>query len=205
MTMKSLTARTILVAGMLVLGVVGPNAALAAPPQPGGTAPIAKVLLIDLRRVMSDSKVGQDMQQQIKALKAQATNELNGEGRALQGEKNQLEQQAAILAPDVKARRIKDFEAKASAFQEKVQKRSGLIQGGVMKAQQQVEQALGPILEGVMHERGATILMDRSSVLLAPNALDVTEVVKQRLDMKMPSVKVELTAPPPGMQQQQQQ
>lgn len=205
MTMKSLTARTILVAGMLVLGVVGPNAALAAPPQPGGTAPIAKVLLIDLRRVMSDSKVGQDMQQQIKALKTQATNELNGEGRALQGEKNQLEQQAAILAPDVKARRIKDFEAKASAFQEKVQKRSGLIQGGVMKAQQQVEQALGPILEGVMHERGATILMDRSSVLLAPNALDVTEVVKQRLDMKMPSVKVELTAPPPGMQQQQQQ
>ena len=205
MTMKSLTARTILVAGMLVLGVVGPNAALAAPPQPGGTAPIAKVLLIDLRRVMSDSKVGQDMQQQIKALKTQATSELNGEGRALQGEKNQLEQQAAILAPDVKARRIKDFEAKASAFQEKVQKRSGLIQGGVMKAQQQVEQALGPILEGVMHERGATILMDRSSVLLAPNALDVTEVVKQRLDMKMPSVKVELTAPPPGMQQQQQQ
>ncbi len=74
-----------------------------------------------------------------------------------------------------------------------------------MKAQQQVEQALGPILEGVMHERGATILLDRSSVLLAPNAIDVTEVVKQRLDMKMPSVKIELTAPPPGMQQQQQQ
>jgi outer membrane protein len=205
MTMKSLTARAILVAGMLVLGVVGPNAAIAAPPQPGGTAPLAKILLIDLRRVMSDSKVGQDMQQQIKALKAQATNELNGEGRALQGEKTQLEQQAAILAPDVKARRIKDFEARASAFQEKVQKRGGMIQGGVMKAQQQVEQALGPILEGVMHERGATILLDRSSVLLAPNAIDVTEVVKQRLDMKMPSVKIELTAPPPGMQQQQQQ
>ncbi len=127
MTMKSLTARAILVAGMLVLGVVGPNAAIAAPPQPGGTAPLAKILLIDLRRVMSDSKVGQDMQQQIKALKAQATNELNGEGRALQGEKTQLEQQAAILAPDVKARRIKDFEARASAFQEKVQKRGGMI------------------------------------------------------------------------------
>jgi hypothetical protein len=55
-----------------------------------------------------------------------------------------------------------------------------------------------------MKERGATILLDRSSILLAPNALDVTQLVIQRLDMKMPAVKVEPTAPPAGEQQQQQ-
>ena len=68
-----------------------------------------------------------------------------------------------------------------------------------MKAQQQVEQALGPILQGIMHERGATILMDRSSVLLSPQLrIDMTEVAIQRLDLKLPTVKVKLTAPPPG-------
>jgi hypothetical protein len=55
-----------------------------------------------------------------------------------------------------------------------------------------------------MRERGATILLDRGAVLLAPNTLDVTEVAKQRLDMKMSTVKVELTAPPAGLEQQQQ-
>jgi len=204
MTNTSMIARTIVVAGLFLVGAGG--IAAAAPPA-GGATPVAKVLLIDLRRVMAESKVGQDMQHQIEGLKQQAAKELNGEGAALQHDKTALEQQAAILAPDVKARKIKDFDARAASFQKKVQERGGLIQGGVMKAQQQVEQALGPILEGIMRERSATILLDRASVLLAPNAIDVTDVVRQRLDMKIPSVKVELTAPPPGtppLQPQQQ-
>jgi len=199
MTKKSLIARAIIVAGAIVLSVAGFDAAVAAPPQPpSGGAPTAKILIIDLRKVMGASKVGQDIQRQVEALKQQATSELNGEGAALEREKASLQQQMAILAPDVKARKIKDFETRGQKFQLKVQQRSGLIQGGVVRAQQQIEQGLGPILEGIMHERGATLLLDRSSVLLAPNALDVTEVVIQRLDMKMPTVNVQLAPPPAG-------
>ena len=205
MTKKSFIARTILVAGMLFLEAAGLNAAVAASPPPPGGAPTARILMIDMRRVMGLSKVGQDIQHQVEALKQQASKDLNGEGMALKNEETQLQQQAAILAPDVKARRIKDFQAKAEAFQKKVQQRGGLIQGGVIKAQQQIEQALGPILQGIMKERGATILLDRSSILLAPNSIDVTQLVIQRLDMKMPTVKVELTAPPASAQQQQDQ
>lgn len=203
MTKTSLIARTILVAGTFLLGFPGMDAAMAAPPA--GGAPAARILTIDLRRVMSESKVGQDMLRQAEALKLQATGELRSEGESLRRDQAELQQQAAILAADVKNRRIKDFEAKRDAFQVKVQKRGGLIQGGYLKAQQQVEQALGPILEGVMHERGATILIDRSSVLLAPNAIDVTQIVEQRLDVKLSSVKVQLTELPAGAQQQQQQ
>ncbi len=198
MTKKSPLARTILV-GAVFLGMMGMNAALAAPPQPpAGGAPFAKILIIDLRKVMGSSKVGQDIQRQVEGLKREAQSELNGEGSSLRAEETQLQQQAAILAPDVKARKIKEWQARAASFQTKVNQRSGLIQGGVIKAQQQIEQALGPILEGIMRERSATVLLDRSSVLLAPNAIDVTDVVTQRLDMKMPTVKVQLAQPPAG-------
>ena len=71
----------------------------------------------------------------------------------------------------------------------------------MLKANRQVEDALGPILQGIMQERQATVLLDRTAVLLAPNAIDVTGVVVQRLDMKMPTVKVELTPLPPGLAQ----
>ena len=201
MTKKSLIARIVLMAGLLFLGTAVLDAASAAPPPPGG-APAARILMLDMRRIMGLSKVGQDIQRQVEVLKQQATRDLNGEGAALKSEEMQLQQQAAILAPDVKARRIKDFQARATAFQRKIQQRGGLIQGGVIKAQQQIEQALGPILQGIMKERGATILLDRSSILLAPNSIDVTQLVIQRLDMKMPTAKVELTTPPAGAQQQ---
>jgi len=202
MKQKSLIARTILAAGLFLSIAVSLDAAMAAPP-PGG-APTARILMVDLRRVMGASKVGQDIQRQVEQLKQQASHDLNGEASALKSQETQLQQQSAILAPDVKAARIKDFQAKATAFQKKLQDRSRLIQGGVMAAQQQVEQSLGPILQGIMKERGATVLMDRSAVLLAPNSIDVTQLVIQRLDMKMPAVKVELKAPPASAEQQQQ-
>ena len=201
MTKKSLIARIVLMAGLLFLGTAVLDAASAAPPPPGG-APAARILMLDMRRIMGLSKVGLDIQRQVEVLKQQASRDLNGEGAALKSEETQLQQQAAILAPDVKARRIRDFQARATAFQRKIQQRGGRIQGGVIQAQRQIEQALGPILQGIMKERGATILLDRSSILLAPNSIDVTQLVIQRLDMKMPAAKVELTAPPAGTQQQ---
>jgi outer membrane protein len=200
MNKKSVIARTFAAAGVILLAAATAHSAYAAAPA-AGAAPAARILIIDLRRAVAASKVGQSIQSQVDTLKKQAQGELSGEAQSLQRDKAQLEQQAAILAADVKARKAKDFQARVAVFEKKLQSRGQLIQGGMLKANQQVEEALGPILQGVMQERQATVLLDRGSVLLAPNAIDVTSVVVQRLDLKMPTVKVEPAPLPPGMAQ----
>lgn len=200
MTKKSLFTRTSMVAGMFLLAAATAQSAYAAAPA-SGAAPAARILIIDLRRAVGASKVGQSIQSQVNAMKGQAQTELKGEAEALRRDKAALEQQAAILAPNVKAQKAKDFEARVASFQRKLNDRGQLIQGGMLKANRQVEESLGPILQGIMQERQATVLLDRTAVLLAPNAIDVTAVVVQRLDMKMPTVKVELTPLPPGLAQ----
>ncbi len=202
MTKTSFLTRAFIVAGTIFLAAATAQSSYAAAP---GAAPAARILIIDLRRAIGSSKVGQSIQSQVNEMKSQAQATLNGEAEGLKRERAALEQQAAILAADVKARKLKDFQLRAMAFEKKVQDRGGLIQGGMLKANQQVEEALGPILQGIMQERQATVLLDRSAVLLAPNAIDVTGVVVQRLDMKMPAIKVELAPLPPGMAARQQQ
>jgi outer membrane protein len=198
MTNKRFDVCKLVAAGVLVAGAFWQGALGAPATPPSGGTPAARILLVDIRRVVAESKVGHDMQRQVETLNNQVAGELKNEKASLQKEQMELQQQSAILAADVKARRVKEFETKVAAFQEKVQKRGGLIQGGVMKAQAQIEQALGPVLQGIMRERGATLLVDRSAILLAPNAIDMTAVAIQRLDTKMSTVKVELTAPPAG-------
>ncbi len=105
----------------------------------------------------------------------------------------------------MKARKIRDFQAKQAGFQRKVEARQGLIQGGVFKARQQVEAALGPILQGIMQERGANLLLDRTAVVLGTVNVDITAVAVQRLDQRMPSIKVQLVALPAGLQAQMMQ
>ena len=200
MTKTSSLTRAFAVAGMILLAAATAQSAYAAAP---GAAPAARILIIDLRRAIAVSKVGQSIQSQVNGLKQQAQGQLNSEAESLKRDRGQLEQQAAILAGPVKAQKEAAWKARAQAFEKKVQDRGGLIQGGMLKANAQVEEALGPILQGIMQERQATVLLDRGAVLLAPNAIDVTGVVVQRLDMKMPSVKVDLAQLPAGLARQQ--
>jgi Skp family chaperone for outer membrane proteins len=200
MSKKNLITRSLAVAAMLLAATATVPAAQAATPGTSA-APAARILIIDLRRAVAMSKVGQSIQQQVDGLKKQAQSQLNSEAESLKKDKAQLDAETAIMNASVKAQKENAWKARAMAFEKKVQERGGLIQGGMLKANQQVEEALGPILQGVMQERQATILLDRASVLLAPNAIDVTAVVVQRLDLKMPSVKVDLAPLPPALQQ----
>ncbi len=198
MTKTSTRMRILMAAGALLFAAATTSSAYAAAP---GAAPAARILIVDLRRAIAASKVGASIRDQVNALKQQAQSQLNGEGEALKRDRAQIEQQGAILAANVKAQKVKDWQARAMAFEKKVQDRGGLIQGGMYKANKQIEDALGPILQGVMIERQATVLLDRRSVLIAPPGLDVTPIVIQRLDMKLPAIKVEPQPLPPDLQQ----
>jgi outer membrane protein len=184
------------------------NAAIAqGQPKPAAPAgvPEPKILVIDRGMVMRASKVGQDIGHQVQGYTQSAESELKGEADSLRKEEASLQQQVAILAPDVRNQKINAFKAKQTAFQQKVQQRQQQIQYGVFLARQQLDKALGPIIQGIMQERGANLLLDRNAVVYGTNAaFDITPVAIQRLDQKLPSVKVQLVSPPPGMTQQQQ-
>lgn len=197
MSMKFLASG--IAASVAVLAVLTASGASAAPlPQP-------RIVVIDRAVVLRGSKVGQDIVRQINAYTDQAEKDLRAQGQALQKDGAAFQQQAAILSADLKNRKLKELEGRRAALQKQAQNKQNLIQGGFIKARAQVEQALGPILQGIMAERGANLLFDRNSVVLGTVDVDITRLAIQRLDQKMPTLKVELVPPPPGMQQQPQQ
>jgi Skp family chaperone for outer membrane proteins len=173
----------------------------AAAPALAATAnvPAPRILIVDREAILQYSKVGQDISRQVQAYAAQAKKEMAAQGQALQAEGQKLQQQIAILSPDAKQKRIQAFQAKESALQSQAQRRQAEIQGGVMKAQQSVEQALGPILAGLLQQRGANMILDKQAVVFAnASAFDVTQAVIDQLNSKMSSLKVSLVQPPTG-------
>jgi len=166
-------------------------------------APVPKILVIDRAALLRNSKVGQSIAQQVQAMTKQAETELKGENEALRREGAALQQQVAILAPDVKAQKIKAFEAKQAAFQQKVQMRQNQIRYGVAIAQRQVESVAGPIVQALMVRHGANLMIDRQAIVVGAPGLDVTPEAIGQLDQKLPTVKVQLANPPADMMQQQ--
>ena len=154
--------------------------------------------MIDRNFILQRSSAGQDMVNQVQTLSKQAETEFKNQETQLATEANQLQQQLAILAPDVRDQKEKEFTNKQQAFQAKVAQRQAEIQAGFNKAAHQLEVALEPILKAIMVERGANMVVDRSAVILSTVDIDVTPIAVQRLDKALPHVKVELTAAPAG-------
>lgn len=171
------------------------------PPKPAAGTPVPKILVINREAILRLSKVGQDIVKQVNGYTQSAEKEFKGQGEQLRKDGAALQQQLAILAPDVKAKKIADFENRQRSLQAKVEARQQQIQGGVLQARQKIETALGPIVQGIMQERGATLLLDRGAIVWGTGDIDITRTAIQRLDQKMQTVKVNLVSPPqPGKQ-----
>ena len=188
---------------LLTLAFLGASAlpVLAAnPPPPPQQQPQLKFILIDRQAILRFSKVGQDIARQIETYSNQAKGEIAGQQKALQAEAAKLQQDIAILSPDAKAKKVAEFDAKQNAMQAAAQKKEQMIQGGFLKAQQTVAQKLEPILQNLMQQRGANLILDKNAVVYASpqavQAFDITMAAVDQLNQQLPSLKVDMVAPP---------
>jgi Skp family chaperone for outer membrane proteins len=167
------------------------TAAYADPPQP-------KIVVLDRAAIMTFSKAGQDVAKQMQAYSNQAKNELAARGKALQNDGRTLQQQVAILAPDVKAKRIAAFQAKQQALQAQVQKKDEQMRYAFAQARQQMEGKLGPILQGLVKARGANMVLDKQAVVFATaGGFDITGDAINQLNQQLPTLKVNFNVTPP--------
>jgi outer membrane protein len=172
--------------------------AAAAPAGAAATSAVQspRIVVIDRQQLLQRSAAGKDIFTQTQTLSKQLETQLRTEEGQLQTEATQLQQQMAIMAADVRAQKEKDFNSKQQAFQTKVQQRQAQIQASFNQAARQVEVALDPILQAIMKERGANMVLDRSAVIVATSDVDVTSLALQRLDRALPRVKVDLAPLP---------
>ena len=188
--MMTKTVLSLAFAGLAAALFVTP--ALADPPQP-------KIVVIDRAAIMQFSKVGQDIAKQMQVYANQAKNDLSAQGKALQAEGRNLQQQVAILAPDVKQKRLDAFRAKEEALQGAAQRKDEQLKVAFGQARQAMEAQLGPILQQLVKERGANLVLDKQAVVFAnANGFDITADAINRLNQKLPAYKVNLNATAPA-------
>ena len=176
----------------LAISFTSAGAALAA------NTPGPHILVIDRHAIMTGSQLGENIRQQIVAYEQQAQHDLGPEGEALQNETQAFQQQSASLAADVRTKKNDALQAKQAAYRQKVQARQSLIQGGELVARSNYLADVGAVVHAILVERGADVVLEKSSVVDSIDGLDITHDVIQRLDKKISSFKVPLVNPPPS-------
>ncbi|MES2861238.1 MAG: OmpH family outer membrane protein [Pseudomonadota bacterium] len=154
------------------------------PQNPGPAIP--GVCVYFNQRLLAQSTVGQAVQTRMEALAGEVQGELSPYGTSIQTEIAALQQGGQ--AADADGSRRTALQARIQEAQALEETRQNELRYTLSEQRRLISAAVEPILVAVYQERGCGILFDRESVFIFNPAMDVTDVVIQRLNTALPTL-----------------
>lgn len=190
---------------LLLAAAIGSSAMIAstapAAAQARLSAPV--VAIVDLERIIRDCNACKTANAALQAQQDQLQGAAQRLIAPLQTEGEQL--QAAVNAqkgnPDAALQaRIDTFQAKQASVQRQVQEGQAVLQRNAQYVRQQVGAKLIPIIEQVSKSSGATMTVDKGSLLFASPTLEITDGVMAQLNQQLAAINTVAPAEQPQAQ-----
>ena len=96
------------------------------------------------------------------------------------------------MAPAAFDEKRKDYEKKVQNYNVERQEKLVSIDLLVSESRNKVLNALKPILETISNDKGITVLLEKNSVLLNADNMDITDEALKSLNKELPSIEVKL-------------
>ena len=96
------------------------------------------------------------------------------------------------MAPAAFDEKRKDYEKKVQNYNIERQEKLVSIDLLVSESRNKVLNALKPILETISNDKGITVLLEKNSVLLNADNMDITDEALKSLNKELPSIEVKL-------------
>jgi Skp family chaperone for outer membrane proteins len=185
MTFKSSAARACVAA--ITLAAASSAVAQTAPAQaPIAQGPaIAGMCVISVEGAIGGSTVGRYVSQRLQQISQQANAELSGENNAIEAEAKSLDGQRGTLDQSALEQRAAALQVRGNALQRKAQLRERELQATEQKALGRVAQEMEPLVSQAYQQKGCSILLQRTGVVIVNPAMDITPQVVTALNGKI--------------------
>ncbi|WP_241427554.1 OmpH family outer membrane protein [Fertoeibacter niger] len=161
-----------------MLGLAGPLAAQGA----DTTVPPAGILTVTQERLFSGSRIGQAAEARFQAESRALVAENREIETALEAEERDLTNRRATLPPEEFRALADAFDAKAEGIRDAREAKSRALTRQRDEDRQRIFAAAVPVLAALMEEMGAVAIIERSTVLISFDRIDITEAAIARLD-----------------------
>lgn len=146
--------------------------------------------VIDLNYILSESKAAKDAAEKIEKIALDIEEEIKKTDQDLIDEQNKLLESQQIMAPAAFEEKRKEYEKKVQNYNVTRQEKFMSIDLLVNDSRNNVLNALKPILEEISNDKGITILLEKNSVLLNAENMDVTNEALKILNKQLPELEV---------------
>jgi Skp family chaperone for outer membrane proteins len=162
---------------------------LAQEPVKVGTLRV-KMAVIDMNAVRRNATAVKDIRVQVEKFRAEFQAEIKKEEEELRTANQELGRQRAILSPEAFTDERRKFDQRLAGVQRKVQQRKQNLDKALNDAMFEVQKSLNKIVVDLAKEHSLTLVLRKEQTVLVAKPLNITEVVLQRLDQAVPTIKV---------------
>ncbi|WP_107713143.1 OmpH family outer membrane protein [Oceanicaulis sp.] len=168
------------------------------------------VLVMNEQRILRESAVGQHIASRLEAIGQEIQAELGPQQTAIQTESEALNAELSALSEDAirqrpdLAARYESLQRDAATFEQTRRIRAQELQATEQQAMRPVLPILQEVLQEIVTERNASVLIDRSVVVFAADSVDISQSAIERLNQRISTTPVNRVRVPTQPAQQQQ-
>jgi Skp family chaperone for outer membrane proteins len=195
MTFKPFAAGLCVAAAALAMGPSAfaqaakpaPAAAPAAAAAPAVThgPPIPGVCIVSIENAIGASTVGRYVETRMQQIVAQTNAELTGEKNGIDNDAKTLDARRATLDQSALEAQASALQVRANTLQRKAQQRDREVSATEQKAVGRIGQEMEPIIRQVYQQKACSALFQRTAVVIANPAADITPQVIAALNAKI--------------------
>lgn len=152
--------------------------------------PLTSIGTIDLNYILTNSKASIDASKQIEKIQTNVEEEIKTLEEEIIAERERLIEQQSVMAPDAFEEKVKDFEKKVQNSQINRQESVRKLELMVQQARSTILDELKPILVEYSKEEGITVILEKNTVILSSDEMDMTSAVMKKLDKKISKIDV---------------
>ncbi len=143
---------------------------------------------VDFKFVLNESSAGKKAQAELKSRLDKGIKSIREKEKKLQEDEKKIISQKKILKPEEYKKKVNELRSSVSSLQKErknlIDKTSKLRN----KARNELLKNLNPIIKEYMVEKKIRMVIDKKSLLLADDKLDITKEIIARLNKKLKSI-----------------
>ena len=148
----------------------------------------AETYFLDFKSILNNSDAGKKANKYLKDQLDQGIKKLKDREKQLQKEEKDIIQQKKVLSPEDYKKKISVLRSKVSNLQKD---RNSILETVAKKrrnARKQLIDAINPIVKGYMSEKKIKLVLDKKSILLGDDKLDITNDIMKQLNNKLKTI-----------------
>ena len=143
---------------------------------------------LDFKLILNESDAGKKAQNFLKNKLETGIKNIRQKEKKIQEEEKKIIEQKKIISAEEYKKKVSDLRSKVSSLQKERNSLLETVAKQRNKAKNELLKNLNPIVKEYMKEKNIRMIVDKKSILLADDSLDITKDIMSLLNKKIKSI-----------------